>query len=233
MFNLNKEIAKWKKVLRSNDTCSSADVMELESHLCDSMDNLKAKGLSEQEAFYIATHRLGRPDVLANEFGKVNEALRLWSRILYAGLGIILLNIISSISSILADGIRILLFGLGLKAKDIAYFGIAAQVIALLAVIISSYFLIKYKRNGIASFLGSGFGKASLVIITFILIVGSRVVAMLESIFLVRVIGASEYGQIALISHYFSFAYSIAIPMAIVISVVIIWHKQHAFYRSN
>ncbi len=226
MFDLNKEVAKWKKTLCVNDTCSAADVIELESHLYDSMAELKAKGLTEQEAFYIALHRLGSPDVLAHEYGKVNGSRSLLNKLVYAGLGIVVLNIISNLSSILTNGIRVLSFSIGFRPKDVAYLGIAAQIIILLSVLICCYFLLKYKRYGIGTFLSSVFGKVSLVFLTLVLVVGSRVSSMLESLLLVRSIGASEFGQISLISNYFYFGYSIVFPMVIVIFVMVFWHKN-------
>src|SRR5262249_3358 len=49
------------------------DLKELESHVRDSMSQLESKGLSSEESFLVATHRVGNPEKLEPEFAKVNR----------------------------------------------------------------------------------------------------------------------------------------------------------------
>jgi hypothetical protein len=88
------------------------------------MDGLVRVGLSEEEAYLVAAHRLGAPPELAAEYGKVNGGLR-WARRLfwmlagYVGLGLLFQTVASLgqwvsagfLVSGLADtvGIRVLL----------------------------------------------------------------------------------------------------------------------------
>lgn len=73
MFNLNESIKGWKAKLGNCDSFTGNDIEELESHLLDEIESLKEKELSEEEAFYIASSRLGEVDLLSSEFSKVNE----------------------------------------------------------------------------------------------------------------------------------------------------------------
>jgi putative ABC transport system permease protein len=73
MFNLEKSIHAWKKSLQTQDTLEDGTIADLESHLRDTIDALKREGMSNEEAFREAAARVGGPEVLAAECGKVRE----------------------------------------------------------------------------------------------------------------------------------------------------------------
>ena len=54
----------------------NADIEELEHHLRDSMASLTSLGLNPEEAFIVATHRVGAPALVAGEFAKVDGSTR-------------------------------------------------------------------------------------------------------------------------------------------------------------
>jgi hypothetical protein len=76
MFELEQAIADWRDALIDGGTINSDEKQELESHLRESTVTLSEKGLSDQEAFWIAANRLGHPTKLQNEFVKNNSAGR-------------------------------------------------------------------------------------------------------------------------------------------------------------
>jgi hypothetical protein len=59
MSELDTRIVQWREQLLQNGSFYADEVEELESHLRESIDRLVAAGLSEDEAFLVATHRLG------------------------------------------------------------------------------------------------------------------------------------------------------------------------------
>ncbi|MBX3733648.1 MAG: hypothetical protein KF791_13760 [Verrucomicrobiae bacterium] len=71
-FDLNEAIQRWREDLAPSPAFRSGDLDELESHLRDASALLQTRGLTEPEAFLIASRRLGRPETLALEFGKVH-----------------------------------------------------------------------------------------------------------------------------------------------------------------
>jgi len=79
MFQLEDQLQNWTRNLNSLESMQRHDVEELEQHLRDSIAMLKSDSLSEEEAFLIATHRVGKPDELEREFGKINVGY-LWTR---------------------------------------------------------------------------------------------------------------------------------------------------------
>jgi hypothetical protein len=74
MFQLDQAIEEWKRVYGSNEAVSESAAKELESHLLDSIDRLCEGGLSKEEAFMVASHRLGKPAHLHAEYSKVHRS---------------------------------------------------------------------------------------------------------------------------------------------------------------
>jgi len=72
MYELEQEIQAWKNGVSRLESMRSHNVEELEQHLRDSIAELQSAGLRENEAFLIATTRVGEPEALGQEFGKVN-----------------------------------------------------------------------------------------------------------------------------------------------------------------
>jgi hypothetical protein len=81
MFDLEKQVRLWRHHIQSRGTMHEADVEELENHLKDQIDELKTRGLSDEEAFLIGVKRLGRADTLSKEFSKVNTE-NLWKQLM-------------------------------------------------------------------------------------------------------------------------------------------------------
>src|SRR4051812_45893535 len=79
MFDLEENLRNWRENFQSAEAIQRSDVDELEQHIRDSIAGLQSKGLSEQEAFAIATHRIGGSELLVDEFAKVNGR-HMWSQ---------------------------------------------------------------------------------------------------------------------------------------------------------
>jgi hypothetical protein len=79
MFDLEREIERWKSGFTASEAMRKADVEELEQHVRDALPPLKAAGLTPEEAFLVATRRVGTAAAVTREFGKVNGA-RVWSQ---------------------------------------------------------------------------------------------------------------------------------------------------------
>jgi hypothetical protein len=71
-FDLSQAILQWRTRLSESPAFRQENLDELEVHLRDSIANLRQRGLGEDEAFLIATRRVGGEVILGNEFGKIN-----------------------------------------------------------------------------------------------------------------------------------------------------------------
>ena len=101
MFDLKQKIEAWRDEQLKHNALSYADVAELQAHLEFSIDDLTAVGLSEEEAFYVAKHRLGDPHALIDEYGKVNPAPIWRKRFLWLVSGYFLLGAIPAMVNVL------------------------------------------------------------------------------------------------------------------------------------
>lgn len=72
-FDLNVALHQWLVRLGQSPQMKAGDLKELESHVRDSVGQLQTKGLSSEESFLVATHRVGSPEKLEPEFAKVNR----------------------------------------------------------------------------------------------------------------------------------------------------------------
>lgn len=72
-FDLNFALRQWLQRLRQSPQVKAENLQELESHVRDSVVNLEGKGLSSEESFLVATHRVGGAEKLEREFAKVNR----------------------------------------------------------------------------------------------------------------------------------------------------------------
>jgi hypothetical protein len=88
MFDLNREIDRWKSAFSKQAACSSDELMELESHLREEIAALVAAGQSEQEAFCESVARLGEPTTIGGEFAK-NESRFICDNVALRGNGIV------------------------------------------------------------------------------------------------------------------------------------------------
>ncbi|WP_400995382.1 permease prefix domain 1-containing protein [Agromyces sp. GXQ0307] len=77
---LDRLVASWREWLERHDALSAPDVEELEGHLLDRVDSLRAAGLHDDEAFLVAVKRLGAVDDLSREYARVHSE-RLWKQL--------------------------------------------------------------------------------------------------------------------------------------------------------
>ena len=68
---MEREITAWKNHLRTHGDLTAEDIIELDDRLRSSITDLKAKGLSNPEAFIIAVRRTGKVSAVAAEYSKI------------------------------------------------------------------------------------------------------------------------------------------------------------------
>jgi hypothetical protein len=65
----------WAKQLETNSSFTNSDIEELKSHFIELVGELLLRGLNEDEAYVIASARLGDPTILKSEFEEVNASI--------------------------------------------------------------------------------------------------------------------------------------------------------------
>jgi hypothetical protein len=76
MFELNHAVAQWRQRMNAQPDIQDGDVEEMEDHLRETVADLQRAGLTDEEAFLIASRRLGDPEALAGEFAVADPGLR-------------------------------------------------------------------------------------------------------------------------------------------------------------
>ena len=71
-FSLENNVQKWKSILTKKNNLTKSNIIELENHLLDLIEDLESKGLNREESFLIAKKRIGKIDDICLEFDKVN-----------------------------------------------------------------------------------------------------------------------------------------------------------------
>ena len=85
-FNIQEQIDRWVINIKSEPSITESDTEELKSHLLDSIDQLKDTGLNDEEAFWVASRRIGSTDDLRDDYNQVNnQVIQLRRSILILG----------------------------------------------------------------------------------------------------------------------------------------------------
>jgi uncharacterized membrane protein len=103
-FDLNRAIQVWREDLALSPAIQREDLAELVSHLRDSIIQLEARGLSTEEAFLVATRRIGKRTHLEDEFGKVNSRSIWIERMLWMLIGVQVWGLVSQLVVFTSNG---------------------------------------------------------------------------------------------------------------------------------
>lgn len=103
-FDLNRAIRHWRENLTRTPAIRSENLDELETHLRDSVASLQSRSLSTEEAFIVASRRIGRLDSLEAEFGKVNGGTVWLDRVLWMLIGLQIWGLVSGVVGTISSG---------------------------------------------------------------------------------------------------------------------------------
>jgi hypothetical protein len=127
MSDLERQIQEWKAAFASRPALRRVDVEELEQHVRDALPALISSGLTPEEAFLIATRRVGPPAAIEREFAKVNGA-HLWSQrafwIVLGALGYVVCRMVIGAAASVAQALA------GLAGGSRADVGLAGLTVA-------------------------------------------------------------------------------------------------------
>lgn len=104
-FDLNRAIQGWRESFAQSPAFERDHVDEMETHLRDSIASLQSRGLSEAEAFQIATQRLGGAEQLNSEFAKTNVSIVWRHRALWMLVGLLFYGLATNIAKAIQAGL--------------------------------------------------------------------------------------------------------------------------------
>lgn len=103
-FDLNQAIQRWRENLAQSPAFRSENLHELEGHLRDSMAGLQGRGLSAEEAFMVASGRIGKVASLEAEYGKVNGGIVWLDRTMWMLIGLLVWGFVSGLVGAISSG---------------------------------------------------------------------------------------------------------------------------------
>jgi hypothetical protein len=130
MSDVEKRIEQWRADLDGSELLGHADVNELESHLREEMQHLKTSGLSDEEAFLVARHRLGHTAALGEEFAKVHPHRRLAQRLYWMILGMLSWFVVWPLGEHLTTASGYLAYTVGLRGAPLTLFTLVVAIIS-------------------------------------------------------------------------------------------------------
>jgi hypothetical protein len=104
-FDLNIAIETWRNELAGQPQLTPDDRRELERHLTDSMADYRGRGLTDEEAFWLARQRIGKPQQLADEYEKA-DPVKVWrQRIFWIALAIFVWRLFSEVVAVVSTAV--------------------------------------------------------------------------------------------------------------------------------
>ena len=219
MFDLNREMTVWRNNLNQSETLSQTDVDELESHLREEIESLKSAKLSDEEAFMIAAHRLGSPEKLADEFAKIDQGGALRQRLSWMIIGI--LGYLLAMQFIAFTGTAFVwLAGFKeVRGYSLGFVALACDVVLLGVVLSLCYFLWCYaqRSNRFRKWTRQLTTRLILLITLLVFLVVELASGIALPVMAFRVLGPSRYGQAVQVFAWTRLAWSIFVPVILVI----------------
>lgn len=109
-FDLNTALEKWVKYNCSGEDLTPADVQEMRDHFLNTVNELKEKNLTEEEAFAVAKIRIGGAHDWSDEMKSMNEDNFQLKKVvlLFSGIFMFILcyNLITSVNKLLLLGLN-------------------------------------------------------------------------------------------------------------------------------
>ncbi|MCP4711113.1 MAG: hypothetical protein GY869_21035 [Planctomycetes bacterium] len=226
MFSLKEAIGQWRDDLEQREAYSGSDVAELESHLRDEIDNLTLVSLSEEEAFLVATARLGNRDVLAREFAKVNGKAIWLRRFFWMAGGVFSFYMISLFAAAVSSGILYLGWAAGIRGYELGIVGIISRV-AVLGGSIWIIYGICVNKDWVFSVRRSCRNIENRMIFGFVFLIILIVLnglPILTQIFMVRIMPMNDIGFITMVESAFKFAMTFLAPVFLI--VIMVWLRR-------
>jgi hypothetical protein len=142
-FELKQAIENYISLILKQGSITSSDKNELTGHLIDSTEVLLKQGLSEEEAFMIACKRIGKVELLSDEYRKVNTSLSINPVWPYLLVGVNIFYGISSITLIVIKSLYFVIY----KQYDTSVIAVLLVTLINLIFMTCLWTIVKYNRE--------------------------------------------------------------------------------------
>ena len=102
-FDLTAALEYWRAELAVQPSLTAEVRRELETHLRDALTGFRQRGLTDEEAFWLARRRVGQPAQLGDEFVKADPAAVWRERVFWMAVAFLAFNLWGNLSSSLTN----------------------------------------------------------------------------------------------------------------------------------
>ena len=141
-FDLNEAMRQWRHSLQNAPALRGQNLDELEGHVRESAEALRAQGLGAEEAFTVALRRLGSRSELETEFAKVNPQLVWADRAVWMLGGLLATDAIAALVAPIANVVLNLGMYHGLNVNLVCALQLVTRWLAWSACISVGFFLL-------------------------------------------------------------------------------------------
>jgi len=142
MFDLNEKISMWRSNLAQSQALGGSDIDELESHLREEIENLIVLKLSEEEAFLVATYRLGDTARLSDEYAKISRGKRFRQNVSWMITGILTYLLATHFATAISKDCVLLAANSGITGhRSLGFIGFGSQILILMTTFFLCYFI--------------------------------------------------------------------------------------------
>ncbi len=222
MFDLNEQIIKWRNNLAQSETLAGSDIEELESHLGEEIEQLTCLKLSNEEAFLIATHRIGTTDSLSAEYEKINSSMKFRRRLSLMIAGILAYLLATYFATSASKGFIWIAAAGGIRGYTLGFVGFISQILTLVATFFFGYFICKLilHRPGFRKQINQLTTRLILLTLLLVFLIIITVSRIFFPVMAVRIMSAQEYGQVARALAYTKLLWSVLLPALLVILLI-------------
>jgi hypothetical protein len=219
MFDLEKQLEQWKQRFATFEGMRRSDLEELEQHVRDSVVALTSIGLNAEEAFVVATYRVGAPGPVVHEFAKVNGS-HIWAqRVFWMTVGALGYAALALVIGALAALSQVVVSLAGATGAAVGYTAVGVTCLAWGALAAFMY----NRRNEPARFSGLSSGViASLVACSVVVASGMKFGTALV---LPRLMPVPELAEVVMISNAATLLSTVLLPL--VLLIVILSLRRH------
>lgn len=195
-FDLNDSIAAWRHRMLEASVSRPEILDELEAHLRDSVVALQSKGLNAEEAFIIASRRMGGQEPLAAELTKVHPGEWITSRLAWMLFGMLGMGSLGDFWS--AGSAVWVLIGnrFGISGSHLGWFATLANSVIWISVVASIGWHTKSRGlPGLSSWKNSASFRSKALLAFVGLAFAGRVFSSVIPFWVARVLTPSDFGH--------------------------------------
>lgn len=212
-MKVTKEI--WLNQLASSENLKPEDILELETHLDDSIEDLNESGLSYEESLLVATKRLGKPLEIANEFSVVNNR---GQQILSLLFGAALFPLLQKFSMLFATSI-IAIPTFRNNLNSISFFqwqlAISSVLLVIGIIFLAKHLLNRNKRSyATSSWFANRYKLSAICLVYFILLGTSSLLGQIATATTLRELDNSN-------THSYDISIGVGLPVLLTTALVI------------